>query len=669
MSWLSDASANRINKAYIKNFFDLSGNFKVRNDGDVIIDISNNQLTMIDEKQVPGDSYTIASTGGITRTTERSSYVDMNDDGTVMIVGHQLGVNSDGIKNGTHTVWTNTSGSTWTQKGSLLEVSYAEAGKFQGSIGHTYGWRSSISSDGNRIFVGWKDGDTTTLKGLYKVYDYVNSDWEQVGNDIVGANNDQIRNGMMSKDGTTVMYQSTGADYLRFVQHNSSTDTWDTISTITNVEHPGNGLYAIINGDGTIFAQNNSYSGSDYSLKVWKYANSSWSQLGQTLSSTETNEYFQVFDLNYAGNIMVTGDQNSYTNTGVLRVYEYNSGNSQWTQLGSDITSPFIYHESQNPREAKISDEGNVLVASDYLAKGPSYIGNEGGVVVFKYADNAWSQIYITYGGAFNVTIGVGIAMSSDGTRFVEGSSSSPSAANTYSITRSTTTQPLTMAIEDGKSVVNGTNWINRGQSGASVASAYQCGLVVESSGTSASNGVLHVETAGQAQAFSIRENGDLYSDNTIRYSSDDRRKIEEQYITNGTETIKKLSPQIYTKLSDLEQNGGVPIKTESGLIAQEVYYNSPELCHLVRIEDSNGKRLLPREHDLSGNDIQNDPDYTALGWGDKSATLDYIGFIPYLIKSNQEQDELIKARQTSIDEQAQLIQQFQDRVTALENK
>ncbi len=669
MSWLSDASANRINKAYIKNFFDLSGNFKVRNDGDVIIDISNNQLTMIDEKQVPGDSYTIASTGGITRTTERSSYVDMNDDGTVMIVGHQLGVNSDGIKNGTHTVWTNTSGSTWTQKGSLLEVSYAEAGKFQGSIGHTYGWRSSISSDGNRIFVGWKDGDTTTLKGLYKVYDYVNSDWEQVGNDIVGANNDQIRNGMMSKDGTTVMYQSTGADYLRFVQHNSSTDTWDTISTITNVEHPGNGLYAIINGDGTIFAQNNSYSGSDYSLKVWKYANSSWSQLGQTLSSTETNEYFQVFDLNYAGNIMVTGDQNSYTNTGVLRVYEYNSGNSQWTQLGSDITNPFIYHESQNPREAKISDEGNVLVASDYLAKGPSSVHNEGGVVVFKYADNAWSQIYITYGGAYNVTIGVGLAMSSDGTRFVEGSGSSPSAANTYSITRSTTTQPLTMAIEDGKSVVNGTNWINRGQSGASVASAYQCGLVVESSGTSASNGVLHVETAGQAQAFSIRENGDLYSDNTIRYSSDDRRKIEEQYITNGTETIKKLSPQIYTKLSDLEQNGGVPIKTESGLIAQEVYYNSPELCHLVRIEDSNGKRLLPREHDLSGNDIQNDPDYTALGWGDKSATLDYIGFIPYLIKSNQEQDELIKARQTSIDEQAQLIQQFQDRVTALENK
>ncbi len=668
MSWLSDASANRINKAYIKNFFDLSGNIKVRNNNTVVIDASNNKMNIIDAKQVPGDSYTIASTGGITRTTERSSWVDVNDDGSVMIVGHQLGVNSDGIKNGTATVWTNTSGSTWTQKGSLLEVSYAEAGKFQGSIGHTYGWPPYISSDGNRILVGWKNGDTTTLTGLYKVYDYVNSDWQQVGNNIVGATNDQIRDGKMSKDGTTVMFESAGADYLRFVQYNSSADTWDTLSTITNYSNSSNHEWGRINGDGTIFAGNNSYSG-DYSLKVWKYANNSWSQLGQTLSSTETNEYFQVFDLNYAGNIIVTGDQNSYTNTGVLRVYEYNSGNSQWTQLGSDITSPFTYHESQNPMDAEISDEGNVLVASDYLAKGPSYIQNEGGIVVYAYINNAWSQIHILYGAYYNAQAGYGVTMSGDGSRFIWGSSSSPSPANTYSITRSSTTQPITMTIEDGKSVVNGINWINRGQSGASVASAYQGGLVVESSGTSASNGVLHVETAGQAQAFSIRENGDLYSDNTIRYSSDDRRKIEEQLITNATETIKKLSPQIYTKLSDLEQNGGVPIKTESGLIAQEVYYNSPELCHLVRIEDSNGKRLMPREHDLSGNDIQNDPDYTALGWGDKSATLDYIGLLPYLIKSNQEQDELIKARQTSIDEQAQLIQQFQDRVTALENK
>ena len=50
--------------------------------------------------------------------------------------------------------------------------------------------------------------------------------------------------------------------------------------------------------------------------------------------------------------------------------------------------------------------------------------------------------------------------------------------------------------------------------------------------------------------------------------------------------------------------------------IAQEIYYNAPELRHLVTIKDENGNDVTPQEYDLSGNDIQNDPDYTALGWG-----------------------------------------------------
>jgi hypothetical protein len=35
--------------------------------------------------------------------------------------------------------------------------------------------------------------------------------------------------------------------------------------------------------------------------------------------------------------------------------------------------------------------------------------------------------------------------------------------------------------------------------------------------------------------------------------------------------------------------------------------------------------------------DIQQDPDYTALGWGDTPASVNYTGLIPYLVKSIQE--------------------------------
>jgi len=226
-----------------------------------------------------------------------------------------------------------------------------------------------------------------------------------------------------------------------------------------------------------------------------------------------------------------------------------------------------------------------------------------------------------------------------------------------------------TMKIEDGTVDISGTTWINQGQSGASIATSNQGAFIIESAGTSSSNAVVYVETAGQTQAFSIRENGDLYSANALQHSSDDRRKTNEQYITNATETIQKLSPQIYTKLNDLVQNGGTGTKTESGLIAQEIYYNAPELRHLVHIEDEYGNKLTPQEYDLSGNDIQNDPDYTALGWGNKSAMVDYTGIIPYLIKSNQEQDACIQERQELINEQQTLIEDFQTRIASLESK
>ena len=110
-----------------------------------------------------------------------------------------------------------------------------------------------------------------------------------------------------------------------------------------------------------------------------------------------------------------------------------------------------------------------------------------------------------------------------------------------------------TLDVSSGVVDISGTSWMNRGHSSATIADAYQCGLVIESSTTSTDDAVLYVETAGQAQAFSVRGDGATYADNTLEHSSDDRRKINEQHITNATETIMKLSPQIYTKLDKFE--------------------------------------------------------------------------------------------------------------------
>ena len=168
---------------------------------------------------------------------------------------------------------------------------------------------------------------------------------------------------------------------------------------------------------------------------------------------------------------------------------------------------------------------------------------------------------------------------------------------------------------------------------------------------------------------------------------SDDRLKTDEAYLENATESIGKLSVQTYNKekllnFNLLERTGETV--SEVGLIAQEVYYNAPEFRHLIETgynktydasyttyEDvshtiwdgdvsnttfekvsavvpkrlKTNTKIIPSEMDLSGVPIGEDPDYEAAGWSKEDpASVNYQGFIPYLIKSIQELTERLAA-------------------------
>jgi hypothetical protein len=123
--------------------------------------------------------------------------------------------------------------------------------------------------------------------------------------------------------------------------------------------------------------------------------------------------------------------------------------------------------------------------------------------------------------------------------------------------------------------------------------------------------------------------NSDYTTGNSV--TSDDRLKVNEKHITSATDTLLKLKPQVYDKyemIEDVQNTEKHPVK-ESGLIAQDVWYDAPELKYLV---DS---YITPNETRTVSDDIQKDPDYS--DWGPYPAQVNYIGFIPYIIKSNQE--------------------------------
>ena len=153
----------------------------------------------------------------------------------------------------------------------------------------------------------------------------------------------------------------------------------------------------------------------------------------------------------------------------------------------------------------------------------------------------------------------------------------------------------------------------------------------------------------------------------SIISSSDDRLKRDEAFITNATDTLLKLKPQTYIKKHRLPENENensddIPEQFEAGLIAQDVWYDAPELKFLVHpSKDANPSETKPVSPDP--NDPTQDPDYSS--WGTTQAYINYEGLIPYLIKATQEQYE----KTQSIKSELNIIRELQNENTRLKNK
>ena len=155
-------------------------------------------------------------------------------------------------------------------------------------------------------------------------------------------------------------------------------------------------------------------------------------------------------------------------------------------------------------------------------------------------------------------------------------------------------------------------------------------------------NGNLHLDGAHSRAVYLNHYSGTtVYYQSTVIHGSDDRLKSDEELITNATETLLKLSPQKYKKAYTLREDESREPFVESGLMAQDVWYDAPELRHLVHLGADASPVDTKPEAPVDG-DIQQDPDYSS--WGTETAALNYDGLIAYLIKSNQELHARIQA-------------------------
>ena len=240
----------------------------------------------------------------------------------------------------------------------------------------------SISADGLTVAIGAPHASVGGQDtGQTRVYKYISSAWTQLGQDLIGeaASNWSGLSVALSADGTIVVI---GANY------NNGTGPTGTIRYMTG------------------------------HARIYKYANSTWTQLGQDIDG-ENNDDMSGWSVAISddGTIVAIGAPRNTTGAttynGQARIYKY--ANSTWTQLGQDIDGRAIW--AQSGTTISLSADGYTVAIGADGATGLGGEANRGYACVYTYNGTTWSMIgsYIE-GQAANDQFGFSLSLSSDGT-------------------------------------------------------------------------------------------------------------------------------------------------------------------------------------------------------------------------------------------------------------
>ena len=172
-----------------------------------------------------------------------------------------------------------------------------------------------------------------------------------------------------------------------------------------------------------------------------------------------------------------------------------------------------------------------------------------------------------------------------------------------------------------------------------------------------------------------IRGYGNLSSSHSISNASDDRLKTDEKIITGekGKEIIMKLRPQNYYKYQELnDTNDGPKLDSnksyEAGFIAQDIFFEIPELRFLLSGTTKNNKEIADLDIDnIDFSNIQEDPDYSI--FGKDILGVSYEQVVPYLTAHNQEQQKEIDTLKTESQQQQIKINTLETEISTLKTE
>ncbi|MCK0114797.1 T9SS type A sorting domain-containing protein [Gelidibacter sp. F63206] len=362
---------------------------------------------------------------------EFAKSVSISADGNTVAFGQPTGGPSIGNRVLIYTL----NGSNWAQKGSTI-------------ISSTRGGESvSLSADGNIVCIGAnQSGSNGSNSGLAQVYQYIGSNWQQMGSNILGENIGDFfgYKVKISSDGNTFAASSPFADFngvsdagrVRIYTYNGT--NWilkgNAINPPAN-RSLGRTLDMDASGNTLIISGANLTSSGAGVISVYAFNGTDWVQKGQEILGVANEGIGREVAISADGNIIAYSALNT-SKTGQVKVFTYNG--AQWTQLGSDMDG----ENSNDSFGSSLSMSANGTI----LAIGANGVNVQGGlqagtVTVNQFNGVDWIQVGQVVTGSANFDLlGSALSLSSDGNTYVVAQAPRKATAFVYRIS-----QPLSL--------------------------------------------------------------------------------------------------------------------------------------------------------------------------------------------------------------------------------
>jgi hypothetical protein len=166
----------------------------------------------------------------------------------------------------------------------------------------------------------------------------------------------------------------------------------------TDLPGAGNGLTTNLTGDTIAVTFSPQYSSpgvvAENYIKVFRESSGTWTQLGQTLTSGDiSNMQYQCREMSSDGNrILISSPQGTSSyDDGYVDVYEYNSSNNTWEQLGQTLSTG-IENEAFGQNVSMSSDGNVVAVNTGRIGQSVANnnLANETALRVWSWSGSQW---------------------------------------------------------------------------------------------------------------------------------------------------------------------------------------------------------------------------------------------------------------------------------------